>query len=131
MAATICRKHDCIVNGTDQFRDFKDAIGQKDPITIKLDGYAQRVFSKIEKGVPIHSEWLPMDGKCVWRYEIDGLWSSSNLSALFSVLVVITITVIIGVVLIAVVVFVILVLKRRNASRQQLGEGLVTPPAQV
>lgn len=100
-------------------------------MTITLDGSIHRVVSQLEKGVPVHPDWFPKDGDCIWRYEIDGLWSSSNLSTSFSFLVVITLTVIIGVVLIAVIVFVILVLKRRNASRQHLGESLVSTPAQV
>ena len=72
-----------------------------------------------------------MDGKCEWRYEIDGLWSSSGHSFMNSLLVVITLTVLIGVFLIAVIVFTIMVLKRRNASRQKLGESLVTDPESV
>ena len=72
-----------------------------------------------------------MDGKCEWRYEIDGLWSSSGHSFVNSLLVVITLTVIIGVVLIAAIVFTIMVLKRRNATRQKLGESLVAAPASV
>ena len=48
-----------------------------------------------------------------------------------SLLVVITLTVIIGVFLIAVIVFTIMVLKRRNATRQKLGESLVTAAASV
>ena len=67
-----------------------------------------------------------MNGKCEWRYEIDGLWSSSNLIVPNSLLVVITLTVIIGVLLIAVIAFVIVVLKRRNESRQKLEQSLVT-----
>ena len=85
----------------------------------------------IEKGVPVHKDWLPVDGKCEWRYEIDGLWSSSGHSFVNSLLVVITLTVIIGVVLIAAIVFTIMVLKRRNATRQKLGESLVAAPASV
>ncbi len=85
----------------------------------------------IEKGVPVHKDWLPVDGKCTWRYEIDGLWSSSCISFMNSLLVVITLTVIIGVFLIAVIVFTIMVLKRRNATRQKLGESLVADPASV
>ncbi|KAK8824265.1 hypothetical protein WA556_003588, partial [Blastocystis sp. ATCC 50177/Nand II] len=93
-------KHDCIVNGEDQFKDFKQYIGKKEYVTIKLN----------DKGAPLHKDWLPVNGKCEWRYEIDGLWSS----------IVITLTVIIGVLLIAVIVFTIMVLKRRNESRQKL-----------
>ena len=85
----------------------------------------------IEKGVPVHKDWLPVDGKCTWRYEIDGLWSSSSIPFMNSLLVVITLTVIIGVFLIAVIVFTIMVLKRRNATRQKLGESLVTAAASV
>lgn len=48
-----------------------------------------------------------------------------------SLLVVITLTVLIGVFLIAVIAFVIIVLKRRNATRQKLGESLVADPASV
>ena len=48
-----------------------------------------------------------------------------------SLLVVITLTVIIGVVLIAFIVFTIIVLKRRNESRQKLGESLVSVPESV
>ena len=72
-----------------------------------------------------------MNGKCEWRYEIDGLWSSSSIPFMNSLLVVITLTVIIGVFLIAVIVFTIMVLKRRNATRQKLGESLVTAAASV
>ena len=67
-----------------------------------------------------------MNGKCEWRYEIDGLWSSSSIPVSFSLLVVIMLTVIIGVLLIAVIVFTIMVLKRRNESRQKLEQSLVT-----
>ena len=31
-------KHDCIVNGEDQFKDFKQYIGKKEYVTIKLNG---------------------------------------------------------------------------------------------
>ena len=31
-------KHDCIVNGEDQFREFKQYIGNKEYVTIKLNG---------------------------------------------------------------------------------------------
>ncbi|OAO11954.1 hypothetical protein AV274_6348 [Blastocystis sp. ATCC 50177/Nand II] len=94
-------KHDCIVNGTDVFLQYKNEIGKKEKLTIELD----------EKGAPVHKDWYPVNGKCEWRYEIDGLWSS----------LVITLTVIIGVFLIA----------RRNATRQKLGESLVADPASV
>ena len=72
-----------------------------------------------------------MNGKCEWRYEIDGLWSSRCILFISSLLVVITLTVLIGVFLIAVIAFVIIVLKRRNATRQKLGESLVAAPASV
>ncbi|KAK8828792.1 hypothetical protein WA577_000273, partial [Blastocystis sp. JDR] len=93
-------KHDCIVNGTDVFLQYKNDIGRTEKKIIELD----------EKGAPVHKDWYPVNGKCEWRYEIDGLWSS----------IVITLTVIIGVLLIAVIVFTIMVLKRRNESRQKL-----------
>ena len=41
---------------------------------------------------------------------------------------VITLTVLVGVLLTAAIVFTIIVLKRRNASRQELEESLVTNP---
>ena len=72
-----------------------------------------------------------MNGKCEWRYEIDGLWSSRCILFISSLLVVITLTVLIGVFLVAVIVFIIIVLKHRNASRQKLGESLVAAPASV
>lgn len=72
-----------------------------------------------------------MNGKCEWRYEIDGLWSSRCILFISSLLVVITLTVLIGVFLVAVIVFIIIVLKHRNASRQKLGESLVADPASV
>ncbi|KAM7455448.1 hypothetical protein BLSTO_03794 [Blastocystis sp. subtype 1] len=81
----------------------------------------RRKNSSLKKGAPVHKDWYPVNGKCEWRYEIDGLWSS----------LVITLTVIIGVFLIAVIAFVIVVLKRRNATRQKLGESLVAPAASV
>ena len=72
-----------------------------------------------------------MNGKCEWRYEIDGLWSSRCILFISSLLVVITLTVLIGVFLVAVIVFIIIVLKHRNATRQKLGESLVADPASV
>ena len=124
-------KHDCIVNGEDQFKDFKQYIGKKEYVTIKLNGTRPTHLWRIDKGAPLHKDWLPVDGKCTWRYEIDGLWSSSSIPFMNSLLVVITLTVIIGVFLIAVIVFTIMVLKRRNATRQKLGESLVAAPASV
>ena len=119
-------KHDCIVNGEDQFKDFKQYIGKKEYVTIKLNGTRPTHLWWIDKGAPIHEDWLPVNGKCEWRYEIDGLWSSSSLIVPNSLLVIITLTVIIGVLLIAVIVFTIMVLKRRNESRQKLEQNLVT-----
>ena len=119
------------MNGTDAFKDFRESIGQKGDIMITLNGSVVGAAFRVEKGVPVHKDWLPVDGKCEWRYEIDGLWSSSGHSFVNSLLVVITLTVIIGVVLIAAIVFTIMVLKRRNATRQKLGESLVAAPASV
>lgn len=31
-------KHDCIVNGTDVFLEYKNEIGKKEKVTIELDG---------------------------------------------------------------------------------------------
>ena len=127
----ICSENSCIVNGTDAFKDFRESIGQKGDIMITLNGSAVGAAFRVEKGVPVHKDWFPVDGKCTWRYEIDGLWSSSGNLFVNSLLVVITLTVIIGVFLIAVIVFTIMVLKRRNASRQKLGESLVADPESV
>ena len=68
-----------MVNGTDLFADFKESIGVKSETTITLNGCTGCSCSCAEKGAPIHKDWLPVDGKCEWRYEIDGLWSSSGI----------------------------------------------------
>ena len=125
------RKHDCIVNGTDVFLQYKNDIGRTEKKIIELDGTRPSHSWWIEKGAPVNKDWYPVNGKCEWRYEIDGLWSSSSIPVSFSLLVVIMLTVIIGVLLIAVIVFTIMVLKRRNATRQKLGESLVTAAASV
>ena len=125
------RKHDCIVNGTDVFLQYKNDIGRTEKKIIELDGTRPSHSWWIEKGAPVNKDWYPVNGKCEWRYEIDGLWSSSSIPVSFSLLVVIMLTVIIGVLLIAVIVFTIMVLKRRNESRQKLGESLVADPASV
>ena len=125
------RKHDCIVNGTDVFLQYKNEIGKKEKLIIELDGTRPSHSWWIEKGAPVHKDWYPVNGKCEWRYEIDGLWSSRCILFISSLLVVITLTVLIGVFLVAVIVFIIIVLKHRNATRQKLGESLVTDPASV
>ena len=54
------------------------AHGQKGESVIKLDSTEDWFLSWLDKGRPVQDEWTPVDGKCEWRYEIDGLWSSSG-----------------------------------------------------
>ena len=125
------RKHDCIVNGTDVLQQFKKEIGRTEKLAIELDGTSHSHSWWIEKGAPVQKDWYPTKGKCEWRYEIDGLWSSRCISFTSSLLVIITLTVLIGVFLIAVIVFTIIVLKHRNATRQKLEQSLIADPTSV
>ncbi|KAK8794038.1 hypothetical protein WA171_003165 [Blastocystis sp. BT1] len=92
-------KNPCVINGDDQWKYIREQIGFKSTFDVVMNGKKPETSGNYAYG-----------GKCVWNYEIEGIWSTLVITILLAFLVC----------LILLIALIIYTQKRRSAKRNSL-----------